>query len=71
MYANRNKSVNWNKVVLVPVQVTTTNTSTSSGSVTKVATINNELKVMSIRLVGGKRNQHDPVRISVIYNKSN
>lgn len=71
MYANRNKSVNWNKVVLVPVQVTTTNTSTSSGSVTKVATINNELKVMSIRLVGGKRNQHDPVRISIIYNKSN
>ena len=70
MYANRNKSVNWNKVVLVPVQVTKTASSTTSSS-TKVATINNELRVMSIRLVGGSRNQHDPVRISVIYNKSN
>ena len=71
MHANRNKTPNWNKVVLVPVQVSTTTTSTTSGTATKVATVNNELKVMSIRLVGGKRNQHDPVQISVIYNKTN
>ena len=69
MYANRNKSAIWNKVVLVPVQITTTSSSSSSYSKT-VSTINNELRVTSIRLVGGSRNQHDPVRISVIYNKN-
>ena len=70
MYDNRNKSVNWNKVVLVPVEITTTSTSSTSGYSTSVATVNNELQVTSIRLVGGSRNQHDPVRISVIYNKT-
>jgi len=69
MYANRNKTPNWNKLVLVPVQVTTTSTSTSS-SATSVARVSNELKVMSIRLVGGKQNQHEPVQISIVYNSS-
>ena len=67
MYANRNKTPNWNKLVLVPVQVTTTSTSTSSSS-TSVARVSNELRVMSIRLVGGKQNQHEPVQISIVYN---
>ena len=70
MYSNRNNSANWNKVVLVPVQITTTSSSSSS-STGSVTTINNELQVTSIRLVGGSRNQHDPVRISIIYNKNN
>ena len=67
MYNQRGQSENWNKVVLVPVQVTTTSSSSSS---TTVAGVNNELRVTSVRLVGGSRNQHEPVRISVIYNKS-
>ena len=70
MYANRNKNQNWNKVVLVPVQVTYTSTSSSSSSRT-VASINNELRATSIRLVGGSQNQHDPIRISVVYNQNN
>lgn len=69
MYANRNKTPNWNKLVLVPVQVTTTSTSTSSSS-TSVARVSNELRVMSIRLVGGKQNQHEPVQISIVYNSN-
>lgn len=70
LYAKRNKSENWNKMVLVPVQVTTT-TSSSSSTGTTVASISNELRMTSVRLVGGSQNQHEPVRISVIYNKTN
>ena len=70
LYANRNRSANWNKLVLIPVQVTTTASSTSSSSAS-VASINNELRMTSVRLVGGSQNQHEPVRISVVYNKNN
>lgn len=69
MYANRNKTENWNKLVLIPVQVTMTSASTSS-STTSVASVNNELKVTSVRLVGGSQNQHEPVQISIVYNKN-
>jgi hypothetical protein len=68
MYANRNKSVNWNKVVLVPVTITTTASSSSSSST--VTGVNNEMRVMSVRMVGGSNNPHAPVRISVVYNKN-
>ena len=68
MYANRNKNVNWNKAVLIPVQITTTSSSSSSSSST-VASVSNEMKVTSVRLVGGSNNRHEPVRISVVYSK--
>ncbi len=68
MYGLRGKSENWNKAVLVPVQVTTT--SSSSSTTATIAGVNNELRMTSVRLVGGSQNQHDPVRISVVYNKN-
>ncbi|MBQ5408107.1 MAG: DUF4270 domain-containing protein, partial [Prevotella sp.] len=56
---------NWNKVVLVPVQATEATTAT-----TTVSAVNNEMSITSSRLVGGKDNMLEPIRISVIYNKS-
>jgi len=67
MYAKRNQSENWNKAVIVPVQVVTASTSSST---TSVAGVSNELKVVSVRLVGGSDNPYDPVRISVVYNQN-
>ncbi len=67
MYAKRNQSANWNKAVIVPVQVTTSSTSSSTSS---VAGVSNELKVVSVRLVGGSDNPYDPVRISIVYNRN-
>lgn len=56
---------NWNKVVLVPVQATSASTATTS-----VSAVNNEMSITSSRLVGGENNALEPIRISVIYNKS-
>ncbi len=71
MYKNRNMSPNWNKVVLIPVEVTTTTKQTTSNQTTTVvATINNQLQLTSTRLVGGSNNPHDPIRISVVYNQN-
>jgi len=56
---------NWNKVVLVPVQTTAGSTAT-----TTVSAVNNEMSITSSRLVGGEENILEPIRISVIYNKS-
>ncbi len=67
MYAKRGISENWNKAVIVPVQVTTSSTSSSTSS---VAGVSNELKVVSVRLVGGSDNPYDPVRISIVYNRN-
>ena len=69
MYKKRGQSANWNKAVLIPVQVTTTS-STSSSSSTAVAGVTNEMNVNSVRLVGGAKNKHTPIKISVIYNKN-
>lgn len=66
MWAKRYTTENWNKVVLIPVQVETSASSTS----TTVSTVSNEMNVNSVRLVGGSENQHVPVRISIIYNKN-
>ena len=63
MWSRRNTTADWNKVVLIPVQVETSGT-------TSATTVSNEMNVNSVRLVGGKKNKHTPVRISVIYNKS-
>lgn len=56
---------NWNKVVLVPVQTTAASTAT-----TTVSAVNNEMSITSSRLIGGEDNAVEPIRISVIYNKS-
>lgn len=54
---------NWRKAVLIPVQVETSATDNAT-------TVSNEMNVNSVRLVGGSENKHEPVRISVIFNKN-
>ena len=66
MYAQKGKSENWNKAVLIPVEVQTANTTTTTA--TTSSGIANEMNVNSIRLVGGAGNKHAPIRMSVIYN---
>lgn len=59
---NKNRqSANWNKVVLVPVDVTT-----SSSIVVKVS---HSMELSSTRLVGGSENPYKPIQISVLYGK--
>ena len=58
---------NWNKVVLVPVDITLTYTSTSSSTISSVY---NSMAISSVRLVGGKKSRLSPVTISVMYNKN-
>jgi len=66
MYETKaNGSPDWNKVVLVPVNITY-NTSSSSSSITNIS---NQMTLSSTRLVGGSGNTHAPIKISVIYNK--
>lgn len=66
MYSRKGKSENWNKAVLIPVEVQTSNTTTTTA--TSSSGIANEMNVNSIRLVGGSANKHAPIRMSVIYN---
>jgi hypothetical protein len=61
---------NWNKVVLIPVKTTTTTSTSYYSTSSSISAVNNEMSITSSRLVGGPNNQHDPIRISVIYNKS-
>ena len=61
MYARKGKSADWNKAVLIPVEVQSSSSSSASG-------IANEMNVNSVRLVGGSANKHAPIRLSVIYN---
>ena len=63
MYARKGQSENWNKAVLIPVEVQTSSSTSATAS-----GIANEMNVNSIRLVGGKGNKHAPIRMSVIYN---
>ncbi len=67
MYAKRHLSENWNKVVLIPVQLVTSTTN----STTTVVSVSNEMNVNSVRLVGGSENPYQPVKVSVIYNSDN
>ena len=66
MFENKGKTENWDKVVLVPVQVTTS----TSSSTTTVATVSNAMRTTSVKLVGGRLNQHAPVQLSVVYNQT-
>ena len=49
----------WNKVVLVPVSYDS-NTSTS---------VDHDMSLTSVRLVGGTENPNDPIKVSVVYGK--
>lgn len=80
MYKNKGKSENWDKVVLVPVNVITT----TQGYTTVISKINHDMSLASTRLivgtddpnkdyttdkVTGKKVASGPIRIKVIYSK--
>ena len=70
MWLNREKSPNWNKAILIPVQL-----ATSSGGTTSTSGIANEMNLNSVRLVRGTKAGYDnaapsPIRMSVIYNQN-
>lgn len=65
MNKNRNKSADWNKVLLVPVTITTVST-TSSVSISK---IEHDMSLTSTRLVGGEQSAYGDLKMSVIYSK--
>lgn len=55
-------SLNWNKAILVPVNITTN----SSGTVTKVV---HNMALTSTKLIGGPSSAYGDIKISVIYSK--
>ena len=55
------KNPDWNKVVLVPVKTTLSNN--------VVTGVENDMSLTSTRLVGGKNNPNDPIKIDVVYAK--
>lgn len=80
MYKNKGKSENWDKVVLVPVNVITT----TQGYTTVISKINHDMSLASTRLIAGtddsdkdyttdkktgKKVASGPIRIKVIYSK--
>ncbi len=80
MYKNKGKGENWNRVVLVPVNVITT----TQGYTTVISKINHDMSLASTRLivgtddpdkdytkdkVTGKKVASGPIRIKVIYSK--
>lgn len=65
---NNGTTENWNKVVLVPVSISTTSSSGSTSA--SITNVSNEMSLKSARLVGGSANPHDPITISVIYNRT-
>lgn len=80
MYKNKGKGENWDKVVLVPVNVITT----TQGYTTVISKINHDMSLASTRLIvgtddpdkdyttdekTGKKVASGPIRIKVIYSK--
>ena len=80
MHKNKGKGENWNKVVLVPVNVITT----TQGYTTVISKINHDMSLASTRLIvgtddpdkdyttdekTGKKVASGPIRIKVIYSK--
>jgi len=59
---------NWNKVLLVPVQLKRS-TTTSSTSTTTVTGIEHYIGIASTKLVGGNQNPHDPIKLNIVYGK--
>ncbi len=58
---------NWNKVVLVPVDIEKTYTSSSSSTVTAIY---NSMAISSARLVGGSNSKHGGITMTVMYSKN-
>lgn len=58
---------NWNKVLLVPIQLKTNTSSTT----TTVTGIEHYVGIASTKLVGGSNNPYDPVKIEIVYGKFN
>lgn len=70
MYHNRlngNTSANWNKVVLVPVNL---ETATTSGKSTRIVNLSSDMSLTSTRLLGGPDNPN-ALKITVVYSKFN
>ena len=71
MYKNKGKGKNWNKVVLVPVNVITT----TQGYTTVISKINHDMSLASTRLKRGvittdsNGKKTSPIQIKVIYSK--
>lgn len=71
MYKNKGKGENWNKVVLVPVNVITT----TQGHTTVISKINHDMSLASTRLKRGvittdsNVKETSPIQIKVIYSK--
>lgn len=71
MYKNKGKGENWNKVVLVPVNVITT----TQGYTTVISKINHDMSLASTRLKRGvittdsNGKKTSPIQIKVIYSK--
>lgn len=71
MYKNKGKGGNWNKVVLVPVNVITT----TQGYTTVISKINHDMSLASTRLKRGvittdsNGKKTSPIQIKVIYSK--
>ena len=61
------KHPDWNKVLLVPIQL---KTETSSASTT-VSTVEHCMSVASTKLVGGSNNPYSPINIEIVYGKFN
>jgi len=58
----------WNKVVLVPINLITNTSSTNS---TVVNGYEHYLNIASTKLVGGSQNPFDPISINIVYGKFN
>ena len=69
MYKGDKTSANWNKVVLVPVELTKSTTSSSYySSTTTVTKVTNDMSLTTTKLVKGT-SSNSPIQISVIYSK--
>ena len=61
------KHPDWNKVLLVPIQLKTQN----SSSTTVVSGMEHSVSVTSTRLVGGSENPYAPISVEIVYGKFN
>ena len=61
---------NWNKVLLVPVQIVTSSSTTTTVS-TASSSFEHCMAIASTKLVGGSENPFAPIRINIVYSKFN
>lgn len=62
------KHPDWNKVLLVPVQIITSSTSTTTSG---ASSFEHCAGLVSTKLVGGAANPLDPIKLSIVYGKFN